>query len=105
MLNLDDKVIFIPLFEELISTIKKLLSLKILSLQSLSDSIIMPTLYYLRDLSFVVLEFIRNEVAREVIKLVSELIANWKVKKFENLFEPKLDNKIEIRLKLDLLYI
>lgn len=105
MLNLDDKVILIPLFEELISTIKKLLSLKILSLQSLSDSIIMPTLYYLRDLSFVVLEFIRNEVAREVIKLVSELIANWKVKKFENLFEPKLDNKIEIRLKLDLLYI
>lgn len=98
-------MIFIPLFEELISTIKKLLSLKILSLQSLSDSIIMPTLYYLRDLSFVVLEFIRNEVAREVIKLVSELIANWKVKKFENLFEPKLDNKIEIRLKLDLLYI
>ena len=67
MQNLDDAIVFKPMFEEIIGNLQILADLEVMSIQSLSESEIIPSLHYLRDLCYVVLEFIKNEEAREII--------------------------------------
>lgn len=104
-MNLDDALLFRPLFEELLTTLTQLRSMEIPSLESLCETQITLTLLNLRDLCFVVLEFIKNEEARQIIRFISELIATWKAKQTPLIFEAKPENKINIRSKLSHLYL
>lgn len=68
------------------------------------ESEITNCLLTLRDLCFVILEFIKNDEAKQIIRFVSELIGKWKANKNLALFEACLESKIAIRNKLSLLY-
>ena len=69
------------------------------------DTEITNCLQTLRDLCFVILEFIKNDEARQIIRFVSELIGKWKAKKNLVLFEARPESKIAIRNKLSHLYL
>jgi hypothetical protein len=105
MMNLDDALIFRPLFEEILSTVALLGDMPDPTIQALVDTQITQCLQTLRDLCFVILEFIKNEEARQIIRFVSELINKWRSKKQVVLFEPRPENKIAIRNKLSHLYL
>lgn len=80
MMNLDDALIFRPLFDEMLNTIAMLGEMPEPSLQTLLDTEITQCLSTLRDICFVILEFIKNAEARQIIRFVSELIIKWKPK-------------------------
>jgi len=103
-LNLDDSMIFMPLFQELLDTVAFLRFMPEPSLQTLSESGIVLVLANLRDLCFVILEFIKNDEARQVIRYVSELLYKWKTKLSSITFETRPENKIGLRTKLRHMY-
>ena len=104
-MNLDDSLIYKPLLEELMVTLMTMRTMECPSLESLSETHITQTLLNLRDLCIVVLEFIKNEEARQIIGQVSALISKWKTKCNPLIFEPKPENRINIRNKLSHLYL
>jgi hypothetical protein len=102
--NLDCSAVFKPLFREIITAVKEIKQTESVSMDSLKDVDILSTLFYLRDLCFVILEFINNEEARQIIHLACELMSSWKIKKFAYLFDAKNDRKAEIRDMLSRTY-
>ena len=105
IINLDDSLVFRPLFEEIQTTLYALSELAVPSLQIMVETNIMQTLQNLRDFCFVTLEFIKNDEARQIVRLVSELFSKWKSKQHLQMFESKPENKISIRNKLTHLYL
>lgn len=75
------------------------------SVNSIVEVPIITTLLNLRDLCFVILEFIKNDEARQIIRFVSEVILKWKNKKTNLSFEPKPEYKVQIRSKLGQMYL
>lgn len=63
-MNLDDSLVFRPLFQELLDTVSLIRGLPEPSLETLIESNIVQALANTRDLCFVILEFIKNDEAR-----------------------------------------
>lgn len=63
-MNLDDSLVFRPLFQELLDTVSLIRGMPELSLETLIESNIVQALANTRDLCFVILEFIKNDEAR-----------------------------------------
>lgn len=103
--NLDDTLIFKPLFEELLNTIAMLRDMPEPTFLTLLDTEILQSLQTLRDLCFVILEFIKNDEARQIIRFVGELMEIWKPKKSMVLFDSKSNKQIAIRNRLSQLYL